>query len=72
MKTGKTELIDRDHRYDSELYVTYYGPDSDVNPADGFPDEDAQPLVVFGPLEGQWFKRVRLMPGPELLPPSEG
>jgi len=70
--TGKTELIDRDHRYDSELYVTYYGPDSDMNPADGFPDEGAQPLVVFGPLEGQWFKRVRLMSGPELPPPPEG
>jgi len=39
--TGKTELIDRDHRYDSELCVTCYGPSSDVNPADGFPDEGA-------------------------------
>ena len=70
--TGKTELIDRDNRYESDFNFMIYGPDADVQPADGFPDEVAQPVQVFGPLEGQWFRRVRLMPGPELSPPPEG
>ena len=63
--TGKTELIDPDHRYETGYRFTIYGPDADVEPADGIPDEGAQPVEVLGPYDAQFYKRVRLLPSPE-------
>ena len=63
-----TTLTDRNTRQDTDLYISLYRPDKDVNPADGLPDEGAEPDLCLGPLEGEWYKRVPLMP-PCVPPP---
>ena len=66
---GTTTLIDRNTR-DDTVYLSLYGPDKDVNPADGLPDEGAEPDLCIGPFGGV-MKRVPLMP-PCVPPPPEG
>lgn len=58
--SGKITLTSADTRLDT-AFVSLYGPDADVNPADGLPDENAKPLLCVGPIEGA-ARRVGLMP----------
>jgi len=69
---GTTILTDRDTREDSDVYLTVFSADKDVNPADGFPDEGAEPDLCLGPVGGV-VKRVQLMPPcvPSPLPESQ-
>jgi len=71
VSNGITTLIDRNTRQNSDIYISLYGPDKDVNPADGFPDEDAEPDLCLGPMGGV-MKRVQLMPPCVPPPPPEG
>ncbi len=70
VSNGITTLIDRNTRQNSDIYISLYGPDKDVNPADGFPDEGAEPDLCLGPMGGV-MKRVPLMP-PCVPPPPPG
>ena len=72
VSSGTTILTDRNTRQDTDLYISLYGPDKDVNPADGLPDEGAEPDLCLGPLGGEWYKRVPLMPPCVPPPPPEG
>jgi predicted ester cyclase len=65
MITSRAELIDYDHRYDTQMYM-WFTADQDVNPADGFPDEGQDPIITLGPFEGDAFTRVPLVPLPEV------
>ena len=65
--SGTTTLTDYNTRQDTDLYISVYGPDDDVNPADGFPDEGAEPDLCWGPFGGV-MERVQLMP-PCVPPP---
>jgi steroid delta-isomerase-like uncharacterized protein len=64
MITGRAELLDHDHRYDTQMYM-WFTADQDVDPADGFPDEGQEPIITLGPFEGDAFTRVPLVPLPE-------
>jgi hypothetical protein len=64
---GINTLIDRNTRQNSDINISLYGPDKDVNPADGFPDDGAEPDLCLGPVGGV-AKRVQLMP-PCVPPP---
>jgi len=70
VSNGITTLIDRNTRQNSDIYISLYGPDKDVNPADGLPDEGAEPDLCLGPMGGV-FKRVPLMPPCVPPPPPE-
>ena len=65
-----TTLIDLNTRQNSDIYISLYGPDKDVNPADGFPDEGAEPDLCLGPMSGV-MKHVQLMPPYVPPPPPE-
>jgi len=67
---GTIIVTDRNTRQDTDLYISLYGPDKDVNPADGLPDEGAEPDLCLGPMGGV-FKRVPLMPPCVPPPPPE-
>jgi len=67
---GTATLVDRDTMEDTDIYLSLYGPDKDVNPADGFPDEGAEPDFCLGPMGGV-MKRVQLMPPCVPPPPPE-
>lgn len=71
VSSGTTILTDRNTRQDTDLYLSLYGPDKDVNPADGLPDEGAEPDLCLGPFGGV-MKRVPLMPPCVPPPPPEG
>jgi steroid delta-isomerase-like uncharacterized protein len=64
MITGRAELLDHDHRYDTQMYM-WFTADQDVDPADGFPDEGQEPVLTLGPFAGDAFTRVPLVPLPE-------
>ncbi len=68
VSSGTTILTDRNTRQDTDLYLSLYGPDKDVNPADGLPDEGAEPDLCLGPFGGV-MKRVQLMPPCVPTPP---
>ncbi len=70
VSSGNTTLIDRNTRQDTDLYISVYGPDADVNPADGLPDEGAEPDLCWGPFGGV-KNRVPLMPPCVPPPPPE-
>jgi len=62
--SGRAELLGPDHRYDTYMYK-WYSVDRDVDPADGFPDEGQEPIMVLGPLGHDAYRRVPLIPLPE-------
>ena len=66
---GTMTLINRNTR-ENTLYLSLYGPDKDVNPVDGLPDEGAEPDLCLGPFGGV-TKRVQLMPPCVPPPPPE-
>lgn len=68
---GTMTITDRNTREDSDVYLTLYSADKDVNPADGFPDEGAEPDLCIGPLAAV-AKRVQLAPPSVPPPPPEG
>jgi len=71
VNSGTLTAINHDTMEGSDIYLSVYGPDKDVNPADGYPDEGAEPDVCLGPMEGV-SKRVPLMPPCVPPPPSDG
>jgi N-acetylneuraminic acid mutarotase len=66
MITGRSELLDRDYRYDTQIYM-WFTADQDVDPADGFPDEGQEAIMTLGPFGQDAFRRVPLVPLPEGL-----
>ncbi len=69
VNSGTLTAINHDTMEGSDIYLSVYSPDKDVDPADGYPDEGAEPDVCLGPMEGV-SKRVPLMPVcvPEPMP----
>ena len=61
MITGRSELLDRDHRHDTQIYK-WFTTDQDVDPTDGFPDEGQEPIMTLGPFGQDAFRRVPLAP----------
>jgi N-acetylneuraminic acid mutarotase len=57
MITGRSELLGRDHRYDTYMYM-WFTTDQDVDPADGLPDEGQEPVMVLGPFGQDAFRHV--------------
>ncbi len=58
--SGTMTLTGSDTRMDTQVFAALYGPDADVDPIDGLPDEGAKPLICVGPMEGA-ARRVGLM-----------
>ncbi len=71
VSNGTITLIDRDTRQATDVYLTLFSADKDVAPADGFPDEGAEPDLCIGPVGGV-VKRVQMLPPCVPPPPPEG
>ena len=59
MSSGTMTLTDADTRIDSNIVMSVYSPDADVNPADGQPDEGVEPIICM-PFPGEYM--VKRMP----------
>ena len=72
--SGKFELTGPDTMADTGSFVALYGPDADVNPVDGLPDEGATPFLCAGPMETS-ARRIGVMapctPIPMPQPPKQ-
>jgi len=70
--SGKMTITGPDTLEDTDVFAALYGPNSDVSPVDGLPDEGAEPLICIGPMVGTG-RRVGIMPPctPTPMPPQE-
>jgi hypothetical protein len=59
--SGKMTLTGPETREDTDVFAALYGPEADIDPVDGLPDEGVEPLLCIGPMEGSG-RRVGLMP----------
>lgn len=73
VSSGTMTLVDPNTRIDSDLIMALYGPDADVNPADGLPDEGVAPLMCV-PFPGDYIAtRIPVLPPctPTPMPPLQ-
>jgi hypothetical protein len=59
--SGKLTITGPHTFEDTDVFAALYGPDADVSPVDGFPDDGAEPLVCIGPMMGTG-RRVGILP----------
>jgi len=72
VSSGTMTLIGPNTRIDGGLTMALYGPDADVNPADGLPDEGVDPLMCV-PFGGDYVAtRIPVLPPctPTPMPPQ--
>jgi hypothetical protein len=59
--SGKLTIMEPDTLEDTDVFAALYGPDADVSPVDGLPDEGAEPLICVGPMVGTG-RRIGILP----------
>ena len=62
VSSGTTTLAGPNTRIDSNIVMSLYGPDADVNPADGLPDEGVEPILCVPFPEDYVVNRIPVMP----------
>ncbi len=62
VSSGTMTLTGPDTRIDSSMVMSLYGPDADINPADGLPDEGTDPMLCIAFPEDYTAKRIPVLP----------
>jgi hypothetical protein len=73
VSSGTMTLTGPNTRMDSNIAMSLYGPDADISPADGLPDDGTEPMLCVGFPEDYVVKRIPLMPPctPTPMPPQQ-
>ena len=62
VSSGTMTLTGPNTRIDSNIVMSLYGPDADINPADGLPDEGVEPILCVPFPEDYMVNRIPVMP----------
>ncbi len=73
VSSGTMALTGPNTRIDSHIVMSLYGPDADISPVDGLPDEGVEPVLCIDFPEDYVVKRIPVMPPctPTPWPPQQ-